>query len=123
MTDRRDSRLRRLADAVDIYLEQRAKPHAEVDPVLARNAGLRDLLEPMLKAQTPDSGIEVTRSDRLGDFRMVREIGRGGMGVVYEAEELSLGRRVALQASWPGACEMPVSQDWAREEACLRCSG
>jgi serine/threonine protein kinase/tetratricopeptide (TPR) repeat protein len=36
-------------------------------------------------------------ADTLGDFRLIREIGRGGMGIVYEAEQLSLERRVALK--------------------------
>ncbi|HTU24734.1 MAG TPA: serine/threonine-protein kinase [Pirellulales bacterium] len=33
----------------------------------------------------------------LGEFRLIRELGRGGMAIVYEAEQVSLGRRVALK--------------------------
>jgi serine/threonine protein kinase/tetratricopeptide (TPR) repeat protein len=61
---------------------------------------IRALVDLSLKDDRPDAEAtpsEVAPDRTLGDFRILREIGRGGMGVVYEAEQISLGRRVALK--------------------------
>jgi serine/threonine protein kinase len=75
----------------------------------------------------PDGAAVVDSEDRvsgtLGDFRIVREVGKGGMGVVYEAEQLSLRRRVALKVL-PFAATMDPRhlrrfQNEAQAAACL----
>ena len=53
----------------------------------------------------------------LGDFRLLREIGRGGMGVVYEATQLSLGRPVAVKVLPMAAALDPRRLQRFRNEA------
>jgi tRNA A-37 threonylcarbamoyl transferase component Bud32 len=64
--------------------------HEEHADALEQFFGVLDIME----AEGP--GQEDAPS-RLGEFRIVREIGRGGMGIVFEAEQTSLKRRVALK--------------------------
>ncbi len=89
-----------------------ANEPVDVEEYIARHPELADRLRPLLAALDLLARFSSSRgSDRpsgragageemggtLGDFRLIREVGRGGMGVVYEAEQISLGRRVALK--------------------------
>lgn len=79
--------------------------YARLHPELAEE--IRELFPTLvaverLKARTERSAngrasLGPIKLERLGDFRIIREIGRGGMGIVYEAEQESLGRRVAIK--------------------------
>jgi eukaryotic-like serine/threonine-protein kinase len=75
-----------------------------------------------LKPVAPDASAELynlqgKRPERIGDFRILREIGRGGMGIVFEAEQVSLGRHVALKVLPTSGLNDPIYLERFRREA------
>jgi len=54
---------------------------------------------------------------RLGDYRVLRLLGIGGMGIVFEAEELALARRVALKVLLPELANDPENRERFLREA------
>jgi serine/threonine protein kinase len=108
-----DARVIKALDQYMAALEAGAKPnrqaflarHPEIAGPLAECLDGMDALhaaasaprQPSVEAGATNAAGEAQPEAPLGDFRIVREIGRGGMGVVYEAVQLSLGRRVALK--------------------------
>jgi serine/threonine protein kinase len=65
----------------------------------------------------PSATADIRPGTVVGDFRVVRLIGRGGMGVVYEAEQQSLNRRVALKVLPHAAALDPVQLQRFKNEA------
>jgi serine/threonine protein kinase/WD40 repeat protein len=85
-----------LTEYTDRYPEL-AEEIRELFPALVMMEQLGSGDDQLTGRVTSRIGCEGPTPEQLGDYRILREIGRGGMGVVYEAVQESLGRRVALK--------------------------
>lgn len=114
-----------LEEIVDRYMEELADGKQPDQSVYIgahpeHAAALKGIFKTLDLVEAAGRSVSVGKIEKgfqLGDFRIVREIGRGGMGVVYEAVQLSLGRRVALKVLPPNVVVSENALERFRREA------
>lgn len=110
-------------EAVELFLARRRRGETvDATTFAAQHAHLgsdvRDALDAWLELQL-ESGAQHDDEllERVGPYRIIREVGRGGMGVVLEAIEEPLGRRVALKVLPSQALQSGSARARFRREA------
>jgi serine/threonine protein kinase/tetratricopeptide (TPR) repeat protein len=105
---------RRLAQVLESYLADLEQGAAlDQEALLSAHPDLADDLRPYLdslrmlygatrdlraaRVTAPENQEDEAVARQIGDYQIIREIGRGGMGIVYEAHQKSLNRQVALK--------------------------
>ena len=88
----------------------------DAEALLAAHDTAGEFLEEPARVDPADL-VGIPAGTQLGPYRIVEEIGRGGMGVVYLAEDVRLARRVALKALPPVVAANPELQQRLRREA------
>ncbi len=83
--------------ALEEYIDRQPELADDIREFFPAMLVMEQVNEARAEVSEPSAAGPLPALERLGDFRIIREIGHGGMGVVYEAEQVSLGRHVALK--------------------------
>src|SRR5262245_31082105 len=102
------------------WLAKHADLHEELEQFLADRSAFRAAAQPVEQLTLPLR--DVSSGDHpavryFGDYELVAEIARGGMGVVYRARQVSLNRLVALKMILAGQLASPADVQRFRAEA------
>ena len=128
MSDSRNARMQQLTDSFVARLRRGENP--QIEEYKRRHPDLASEIDDvfpaleMLEQCRPNRGehramssVDDSIPDRIGDYRIIQEIGRGGMGVVYEAEHATMSRRVALKVLPRNSATDPAKLARFRREA------
>jgi serine/threonine protein kinase/tetratricopeptide (TPR) repeat protein len=113
----------RVAEILADWRDRRDRGEApSPEEIVAAHPDLSDALREQFATQTlldavPGRVARESMPATLGEFRVLREIGRGGMGVVYEAEQTPMKRRVALKVLFPAVTSSPRAVERFQREA------
>jgi hypothetical protein len=99
------------------YIDRHREPAEDIRELLPAMAAMELVKDDNRQSEAPAVTGLPSELERLGDFRILGEIGRGGMGVVYEAEQVSLGRHVALKVLPQRMLENPRTRQRFEREA------